>query len=123
MMRRFIESDLREINEWYSAYEMEALSYDDLPEIGYIIPKVCAGFLYKTDSNACLLDGFIASPLAFGNIRKTALNQVTDALLIDAEDLCFDKVLAFTMHDSIRSRCERYEFVRKNDYTLFVKEI
>lgn len=117
--RRFIKQDLEQLNRWHALYEMPLLRYEDLPAIGYIVPGVCAGFLYQTDSSLCMLDAFIANPEARGNARREALNSVTELLLTTAKDLCFTTVLAFTQHESIKSRCERYEFTDRGAYNLF----
>ena len=121
--RRFIKEDLPQINRWQALLEMPLTTYEDLPAIGYIVPGICAGFLFQTDSSVCMLDGYIANPEVLGSKRKEALNAVTDLLIITAKDLDYKKIIAFTRHESVKARCERYEFSQKEDYTLFVRRI
>lgn len=121
--RKFIQEDLAQVNRWHALHEMPVIGYDDLPEIGFIVPGVCAGFLYQTDSSVCMLDGYISNPESEKNARKDALDAITFLLITTAKDLMFTTIMAFTKNQSVMGRCERYEFTKKGEYNLFVRRI
>lgn len=121
--RRYIEEDLREVNRWYAMQELPVLEHEDMPAIGYIVPGVCAGFLYQTDSSMCMIDGYIANPEARGEKRKNALDAVTYLLITTAQDLNYKAIMAYTKTAAVSARCERYEFQPKGEYKLFVRRM
>jgi hypothetical protein len=120
-VRHYIDSDLKEINRWEALHGADLTPIEALPQVGFIYPGVCAGFLLQTDSAVCFLDGFTANPEVEKEKRRLALDSVTEKLLITAKDLGFKSVLAFTSNESIKARCNRYEFSPKGEYNLFVR--
>jgi hypothetical protein len=120
-VRLFTPEDLKALNRWEAMCEKNITPHHGIPKIGFIVPDVCAGFLYQTDSSICLFDGFIANPEARGEKRKAGLDAVTDALIISAKDLGFKSILAFTQNERIERRCERYEFQLIGAFNLYVR--
>jgi hypothetical protein len=80
-MRRYEPGDLAELNAWHAARWLAPLRAGSLPAVGYIEPGVAAGFLYRTDSDLALLDGYITSPAATARARHRAVAAITEALL------------------------------------------
>lgn len=120
-VRRYIKEDLKQVNRWEAMCELSLTPEHGIPDVGFIVPGVCAGFLFQTDSSICMFDGFIANPEIRGEERLKALDAVTDALVITAKDLGFKSVLAFTKNKNIKARCERYGFSGRGGYELFVR--
>lgn len=122
-LRFFRHEDFEQINEWYTLRQMPPMRRDMLPKVGYIVDGVAAGFLYQTDSSMCLLDGFIANPLAEGHEREAALDKITDALISEADSLDFFSIVAMTKNTSIRARCRKYHFTPKGEYHVYVRGV
>lgn len=120
-LRFFRPEDFDQINEWYALRQMAPMRRDIIPKVGYIVDGVAAGFLYQTDSSMCLLDGFIANPLAEKHERAEALDKITDALISDADRLDFFSIVAMTKNEAIRERCRKYHFSPKGEYHVYVR--
>ena len=120
-MRRVHFTDMTDIADWYKAREMPVPA-TDMPNIGYIIDGLAAGFLIQTDCGVAFLDGFISNPTSDPNERDLALDEITGELLREAEELGYQEIAAFTRNHSIEKRARRWGLTSKGAYTLYVKE-
>lgn len=121
-MRRVRASDMKEIAQWYKDRDSNVPA-TMFPEFGYIVPGLVAGFLYKTDSDFVILDGFISNPYSDRGERDMALEALAGALLEDAEMLKAKSIVVFTKHPAIEDRAKRRGFMVKNSYMLLVREL
>lgn len=121
--RYFTIADLDEINYWYRLRDLQPVDDSLIPNIGFIVPKVAAGFLYKTDSAVCLFDGYITNPQSDKTTRDKALDAITAELISAAKDYGFQSTLAFTKVDAIKKRCEKLNFKAKPEYSLYMRAL
>lgn len=121
--RAISEWDLCEIADWHGARGIVPPDRELYPRIGFIVSGVAAGFLFRTDSGICFLDGYISNPNTDREAREKALDEITDRLLLAAKDHGFTKAMAYTQNAAVRRRCERYEFSPGGDYSLYIREI
>jgi hypothetical protein len=122
-LKKFRPENLEEVNVWHSLRKMGALRKDMVPNIGYYVPGIAAGFIYRTDSCMAFLDGFISNPLTDKAEREIALDKITEALLDSADRLGYHIVLAMTQNDKIRERCKKYKFVPKGEHSLYMRGV
>ncbi len=122
--KRFELSDLGEINSWYQERGLTALGAEFLPKTGYIVSQVAAGFLYTTDSNLALLEGYITNPRASKRVCITAIDSITTALLRTAKELGVKHILAFCdSHGIKRIAQRRHGMSEVGNFSLVTREI
>jgi hypothetical protein len=122
-LREFTHSDLEQINDWYEAQHFGTIELSNLPKFGLVEPGVAAGFLYQTDSDFAILEGFVSNPGSDRKVRNEALDILTDALCKKALELGFRKVLAITTNSRIASRALKHNFSPLGDFKMLKKEL
>lgn len=121
-MRAFKKEDIAMVNEWEKAWDLNPSALDHYPETGFIIENLCAGFLYKTDSSICFIDGYISNPKSDKMERKVALYAMTKKILDTAKDMGFKNCVAYTQNYSVRNICLNNDFKPKGNHLMLVKE-
>jgi sugar phosphate isomerase/epimerase len=122
-LRIFEPSDLAEINRWYVDRGFAPIELANLPKFGLIEPGVTAGFLYQTDSDFAILEGFISNPESDQKARDESLDIITEALTEMARNLGFAKVLAITSNLKIENRAMKHNFSPLGDFKMLKKEL
>lgn len=120
-MRRVHFTDMADIGDWYKARELPT-PMASVPNIGYIIDGLAAGFLIQTDCGVAFLDGFISNPNSDPNERDLALDEITGELLREAEEAGYQEIAAFTRSHSIEKRARRWGLTAKGSYMLYSKD-
>lgn len=123
MIRPYLRSDYDEIVDWYKAWHEPIPPECMLPEIGFIVPGSCAGFLYKTDSKLGIIDCFISNPHTNEKMRDRHLNMLVEELIHEARLCGFSALMASSSLDTIKKRSEGFGFIYKGDTSLYLKEI
>lgn len=112
------------ITEWYINRKQNMLPLEYLPETGFIVPNICAGFLYKTDSKLALIENYISCPKSDKETRSNALDLVTKSLIDEAKKYDFNVIMALTKLDSVRKRAEKSGFQTvDNDFSILVRRV
>lgn len=121
--RRFTENDMTEMNRWYLARGANGISrFGDLPTLGFIVPGVAAGFMYVVEGRFGILEGFVSNPEYSRQLRKDALDVITDLLINHAKTVGLGSIMAFTQSEPIKERCVQYDFRPIGQFHLFVRE-
>lgn len=108
-MREFKAKDLSAVQEWLvKRGKFADFSRVSLPEIGFIEPDVAVGFLYRGEAQNCFLDVYISNPDAAKEARNSALDAITNELILRAKELGFKNINAITKDDSIVVRAQRH---------------
>ena len=89
---------------------MPPIPVSSLPENGYLVQGLAAGFLYKTDCDIALIENFISNPDSPWADRQAALDAVTLALVACAKSNGFRHVMALTTSQAIYARATRLGF-------------
>lgn len=122
-MRRFTPGDLDTMNEWYAARGLPRVPRDALPAVGFIVDKLAAGFLYRTDApGLALVDGVVTAPDAPRLARAKAVEDVVRALSIEARKLRIPRVVGLTSVSGMSRLCERLGWTRIGTYQLLRKD-
>lgn len=107
-LRRYKSSDKDQLDLWYNAHQMPPMAA--VPKRGFIVPGIGAGFMMVTDDGLALLDGYITNPAASWDERQRAIDDITAALLSEANRGGFRQVLAITTAQGIYDRALRLGF-------------
>lgn len=123
MMRPVDNLDLADLSRWYEARGQGRVRRDMLPHHGVMVPGVAAGFLYRTDSGICILDGYVTNPEAPVTKRAEALREITDFLLESARFGGASYCMALCKTRGVEKLARRNGFERVGVYALTGKEL
>jgi hypothetical protein len=118
-----LDKDLETINSWHRGWDIPEMLKCTLPECGFIVEGVAAGFIYLTDASMCLLEGFITNPSLLHEERDSALDAITNRLLLYAREKEKILVMAYTTRPEIGERAKRHGFLSVGEYHGFAKGI
>jgi hypothetical protein len=110
-IREFNKIDYYLICEWWTAHKWNAPSYLMLPKTGFIIEGLCAGFLYKTDSEIAWLEFVISNPKSDKELRNEALNILIEKLINEAKQSGFKVIFTSVEHTKLIDRYKNHGFV------------
>lgn len=123
MSRAFVLEDLAEVNAWYRARSLGELAPASLPAIGEIISGVAVGFLYRTDSEFGLLEGYVTNPAASRRARHQAVHEVTRALIARGKAAGVRRIVALCKVRSIAKAAAQHGLGVVGHYTLAAGEV
>lgn len=124
MVRRFRPEHLAELGRWYVARGLPAPTSGVLPRVGYIVPGLAAGFLYRTDSEIALLDGFVSNPEAPPLDRGRAISRVLEALIAEVSTGAgVSHLVGLTRVRGMERLVERAGFASGDGYRLFSRKV
>lgn len=109
---------------WYMKHGLDIPSMKSLPDVGFVASEdrpVAIGFLYRTDSNVVLFDGFVTDPLASREHRDKALNLIADYLLEETGPNC--EIVVLTKTQSIVDRALKFGFNDNGQYRLLTRGV
>jgi hypothetical protein len=110
MVKPFTLEHYSEVHGWWEAHGWAPIALDSLPSTGFIVEGVCAGFLYSTDSNMCILEWVISNPNASKEARSEGLDDLIDALLKAAHDKKYKMVFTSVSHPKLMKRYTEFGF-------------
>lgn len=123
MMRRFKPFDCPEICGWYKAWKMEPIAGGRLPEMGYIVPGVAAGFVYLCEARMAFIEGLIANPAKSKACRDEALDLIVLGLIDYANEQDRDYIFGFTKLQAVVDRGLNHKFKPLGTFHMMAKEI
>ena len=100
MVRKFTEDDLDEVIGWFHSRKIE-ITPEYLPEMGFIMPGIAAGFIYQTDANFCIFESFISNPNTSPEEREGALREIVTLMIAEARLLGFKDAYGFATSQSM----------------------
>lgn len=109
-IRPYTKLDYVRLESWWKGHKWTPLHSDCLPETGFIVNNICAGFLYKTDSNIAILEFVIADPESDKKERDKALDCLFDTLINTAKEMGFHNIMGWLNHPSLVKRYEKFGF-------------
>lgn len=116
--RLYTPYDKAELDQWWEAHNMAPIPEGLLPETGYLVQGVAAGFLYRTDSGVALVENFISNPASAWGVRQEALDAITLALVHHAQAGGFSCLIALTTSQAIHDRAVRLGFRPQGPYQV-----
>jgi len=98
------------VRSWMEARN-EVITLDALPQTGFIIPGMAAGFLYRTDSSVAMIEGLVAAPGVEREVRDQAVDAIVLAVIAEAQRLGFKTLTGTTVLEAVVKRAERLGFI------------
>ncbi len=120
---RFNKHFYDEMNSWYTKRELPILIKDILPNTGFIVSEVAAGFLYCCDGNLGLIENFITNPDAKSEDRDEAINIIIDSIEQEAKILGIKYIIGSTKEDSLLMRSLNLNYKDLGKYNLIFKNL
>lgn len=112
------------IRGWCRAHGLSDTMLRFLPEEGFVVDQVCAGFLYQTDARVALLEGFISDRYADTDRRDLALDRLGDELFALAKERGHEQVWIYTQQKALADRAVKHGARLSNGgYYLAVKQL
>lgn len=123
-MRAFAASDVPEIQGWYVTRGFRAPPPEAFPPIGFIVPGVAFGAMYRTDApSVALLDAFVCNEAAPLRARRAALSAIVERLELEAKERGVRVLLGYTSRRGMERLVERLGFRSAGAYLLMTKEV
>lgn len=110
MIRQYQPLDYWELCGWWNHHGWTPPEQNMLPEVGYIVDDVCAGFLYKTDSKIAWLEFIISNPKSEKEQRDQALDLLIEQLYNRAKELGFQAIFTSASHQGLIERYKAHSF-------------
>ena len=98
MLRSYSPQDYEEVSGWWRARDQKPVPRWALPPTGLIAPGLAAAFLYNTDSALAWLGWSTTNPSADKTERRKALDEIIEALVLQAAERGYKVVFTTTDH-------------------------
>lgn len=110
----FEDSHYPMLCEWWESHKWPVMPRQFLPQTGIISKKddvyLCAGFLYKTDSDLCWLEYLISNRQGLREYHSEGVDKCIEALLNEAKRSQFKAVFTSCRNKPLISRYEKHGF-------------
>lgn len=107
---------------WYEQWSMPCDELDMLPDSGLIIPKVCAVFLYKTNSSVCMIESLICNKDCNEEDRKAGLDVICNDILDLAKDCGFKKIISLVNNPKVIERISKLDYtISKDKFHIMIR--
>ncbi len=112
------------IKLWHEQWGHSLDIVESLPDSGLIIPNVCACFLYKTNSNMCMVENLISNKDCDEETRQIGLDIIFKDMLQLVKDNGFKKVLSLVNNPNVIKRCLDIEYTISNSkYHVMIRSL
>lgn len=100
--------DYARVAGWWESAGFEPLAPDALPQYGFVVNDICAGWLYRTDSSMAVIEWIVADPESDKEQRSQALDALLDKLLETARGVGITRIFTSANHPRLIERYERH---------------
>ena len=129
--RSLTEKDYEILCDWWKWWKFNPLAKEALPENGtggfmveYGNTNVCAGFIYKTNSNICLIEWVISNYNVKDKIvRKEAIKLLINALTSEGRRLGFKVAFTWLINENLKTKMEDCGFVKTSQPIEMIKKL
>lgn len=113
----------QEICLWYTGHGQPIPDRELMPETGFMVQGLAAGFLYVTDSKLGIIEFLISNPDSNKEERDRAIDLVVKRLEIEAIDWDIKGIFITTNVGSVMKRALKHEYESVGQLTGFYKRI
>lgn len=122
MVRRYTDEDFNQIALWAKGWET-SYSKELFPPIGFIVDNTAAYFLYTTPSKVCFMENMISNREASKEAVDKALQEIVEAICIEARNLGFEVAYACSNNNAVVHRALRNGCSVEPSYALITKKL
>lgn len=83
-----------------------------LPPTGFIVPGMCVGYLYETNSGVALLEWIVGTKNADKAQRSLAIDILIKTMIVSAKERGFKALFTSTKNKSLINRYEKQGFLK-----------
>ena len=109
-LRPYSPKDYDMVSEWWRAWGWPVIPPESLPEYGVVVESdgqpVCAAWVYRTDTNICLLEWFISDRRASKAKRKGSVELLIEGGKQLGRALGYTKVFSNVRNQSLIKKLE-----------------
>lgn len=105
-----LDQDYPSACAWWKAHNWPVLPKEALPEVGYIVPEICAAWLYRSDSSIAWIEWIIANPESDKEVRSEALDLLIQTVSSHAKELGFKFLFSSASHPHLIERYKLHGF-------------
>lgn len=110
------------LNNWYKERDWFPIPASTTGVMVFNDKPICAGWLYSTDSAACLIGNIISSPEKT-KTKKQAIKKLLAKLEIEAKNKGFKTILFFMTVESISKIAQEEGYIKTGQVNELVKNI
>lgn len=123
--RLYTPDDYPMVCKWWESWGWPCIPEESLPSIGVVIESdntpVSAAWIYRTDSNMCLLEWFISSKETTKQQRKGSVEALIKASTEMAKSLGFSRVFCSVRNANLMKKLENSGFAKtENEMTNYI---
>jgi hypothetical protein len=119
------DSDYNMLAKWWIDHDQIPCPRNLLPNLGFIIDDMVAGFLYQTDSGVCFFETVISKKDSDKDERREALDKLIETIVDSAKEMKYKRLIFHTLHprlaDEVSKKWECTKWYGSNE--RFVKEL
>ena len=129
--RTLEEKDYKTICKWWKWWRWTPIARESLPNNGmggFMIMSgninVCAGFLYTTNSNLCIVEWIISNhKVKNKGIRNSALKMLINTLSNEAKSLGFKIAFTYLLNENLKEKFEDSGFIKSTKLIEMIKTL
>lgn len=106
---------------WFDKRGMKRIHERVLSSVGYVVPNVCAVWIYGTDSDFCYLENLISNPDVEG--KEKQLTMLIETAIRAARELGYKFLMSVTDHPGVLVRAIKKGAHLKNKQTLITYQL
>jgi hypothetical protein len=122
-MRTVEKSDHETLQKWCSMRDMPPLNEELIPDTGFIVDDVAAGFLICMNNNMGMIDFYISNPYSDKKERDKVLDEITLELILTAKDVGMKQLICTTQNEAIKKRAMFHGFQFEGEFSAFKMEL
>lgn len=118
-VRRFdIDQDFEAIKRWGKEWDGSDYDKDLLSPVGFILPEVCAYFVYETGTKQVFLENLITNPKAPKELKELGIKMVITETLKYCNEKGYKVARAVTNNEAVIERAIMHNAMAQRDATL-----
>lgn len=112
-----LEQDYPDLEKWWKDWGWPPFPKEFLPQgvmVKYGDDKVCAVFLYETNTPICWVENYISNKVLPKEVRDEGLNLLIETALEIAKDKGFKVVMSAVKHNNLSKRLMSKGFIESD---------
>lgn len=110
MVRNITQWDYKDFCDWWGARGAPKPAIDALPPLGFIVPDLCACFVYETPSTVAILEWVVGNPNSDKDLRNQALDEMLAHVFEALKSRGYKHIFTTTPHGKIIERYQSHGF-------------
>jgi len=122
-MRAFEKKDYAILCHWCWLRDKPSPPEWAVPDTGFIVDHVAAGFLILTSNGCAILDFYVSNPNSNKDERDKALDLITEELIEAAREVGVRLLVCSSRSEAIKVRAMKHGFKLSGLYACFEMEL